>query len=322
MSVPSPLTLIADDMREVDLVIANRLASGVPLVGQVSQYIIAAGGKRLRPALLLLMCGALRYRHQQRFNLAAVVEFIHTATLLHDDVVDASTLRRGRATANETFGNPASVLVGDFLYSRAFQMMVDAGQMRIMQILADATNVIAEGEVMQLMNMHDASLDEADYLQVIRSKTAKLFEASARLAAVLAGSDATIEEACANYGQALGTAFQIIDDVLDYDGDATEMGKNLGDDLREGKATLPLIAAMQRGSASDALTVRHAIENGSTEQLDAIVEIVRNTGALEIARQAAASEAHRAIAAAKQLPTNEYSAGLLQLAAQLLERRT
>ena len=321
-SSASPLALIAGDMQAVDQVIAHRLDSGVPLVGQISQYIIAAGGKRLRPALLLLVCGALGYQGTQRFNLAAVVEFIHTATLLHDDVVDASTLRRGRATANETFGNPASVLVGDFLYSRAFQIMVEAGQMRIMQILADATNVIAEGEVMQLMNMHDASLDEAGYLQVIRSKTAKLFEASARLAAVLAGSDATTEEACATYGQALGTAFQIIDDVLDYDGDAQEMGKNLGDDLREGKATLPLIAAMQRGSASESDTVRHAIENGSTEQLDAIVNIVRNTGALDIARHAAHSEAERAIAAMKQLPANAYTTGLLQLAAQLLERRT
>lgn len=318
----SPLLLIASDMRAVDEVIAQRLDSSVPLVGQISQYIIAAGGKRLRPALLLLVCGALGYRGAQRFNLAAVVEFIHTATLLHDDVVDASTLRRGRATANETFGNPASVLVGDFLYSRAFQIMVEAGQMRIMQILADATNVIAEGEVMQLMNMHDASLDESGYLQVIRSKTAKLFEASARLAAVLAGSDTSIEESCATYGQALGTAFQIIDDVLDYDGDAQEMGKNLGDDLREGKATLPLIAAMQRGTESEAGMVRHAIENGSTEQLDAIVKIVRGTGALDVARHAAHSEAERAIAALEQLPANAYTTGLLQLAAQLLERRT
>jgi octaprenyl-diphosphate synthase len=308
-------------MREVDNVIADRLASDVPLVGQISQYIIAAGGKRLRPALLLMVCGALDYRHSQRFSLAAVVEFIHTATLLHDDVVDASTLRRGRATANETFGNPASVLVGDFLYSRAFQMMVEAGQMRIMQILADATNVIAEGEVMQLMNMHDASLDEAGYLRVIRSKTAKLFEASARLGAVLAGSPPLVEEACATYGQALGTAFQIIDDVLDYDGNAAEMGKNLGDDLREGKATLPLIAAMQRGSAAEAATVRNAIENGSAEHLEAIVGIVRKTGALDIAREAAAAEAGRAIAAIGHLPANQYTASLLQLAAQLLVRR-
>ncbi len=309
-------------MREVDRVIAQRLDSQVPLVGQISQYIIAAGGKRLRPALLLLVAGALGCQDPQRFNLAAVVEFIHTATLLHDDVVDASTLRRGRATANETFGNPASVLVGDFLYSRAFQMMVDAGQMRIMQVLADATNVIAEGEVMQLMNMHDATLDEAAYLQVIRSKTAKLFEASSRLAAILAGSNAALEDACATYGQALGTAFQIIDDVLDYDGDTEEMGKNLGDDLREGKATLPLIAAMQRGTPAQAQTVRRAIEQGSADELHTIATIVRSTGALDAARQAAAEEARRAMAALVHLPDNSYRAALLQLAAQLLGRRT
>jgi len=233
------LALIANDMREVDKVIGARLQSSVALVGDVARYIIVAGGKRLRPALLLLMCGALDCRDARRFNLAAVVEFIHTATLLHDDVVDASTLRRGRATANEHFGNPASVLVGDFLYSRAFQMMVETGDMRIMQILADATNVIAEGEVQQLVNTHDATLTQAGYLEVIRSKTAKLFEASARLAAVLAASSTEVELACAEYGKALGTAFQVIDDALDYDGDAQEMGKNIGDDLREGKMTLP-----------------------------------------------------------------------------------
>ena len=308
-------------MREVDSVISQRLDSGVPLVGEVCRYIIAAGGKRLRPALLLLTCGALGYTSAQRFSLAAVVEFIHTATLLHDDVVDESTLRRGRATANEAFGNPASVLVGDFLYSRAFQMMVEAGSMRVMEILAEATNVIAEGEVLQLMNMHDASLDEDAYLRVIRSKTAKLFEASARLGAVLAGSPAAMEQACATYGQALGTAFQVIDDLLDYAGNAAEMGKNLGDDLREGKATLPLIVAMQRGSARQRDVVQHAIENGSVDALDQIVAIVTETGALDATREAAAAEAQRAIAAASSLPANPYSAGLLQLAAQLLERR-
>ncbi|MEJ6024126.1 polyprenyl synthetase family protein [Ramlibacter sp. PS4R-6] len=308
-------------MAEVDQVIARRLDSGVPLVGEVCRYIIGAGGKRLRPALLLLVCGALGYKGAQRHNLAAVVEFIHTATLLHDDVVDESTLRRGRETANERFGNPASVLVGDFLYSRAFQMMVDAGQMRIMQILADATNVIAEGEVLQLMNMHDPSLDEAAYLRVIRSKTAKLFEASARLGAVLSGSGTRVEEACATYGQALGTAFQVIDDVLDYAGDASEMGKNLGDDLREGKATLPLIAAMRRGTADQAAVIRRAIESGGAGELDAIVAIVRDTGALEVTREAAAQEAARAIEAARILPSNSYTEGLLQLAAQLLSRR-
>jgi octaprenyl-diphosphate synthase len=320
-STASVLSLIANDMREVDAVIALRLDSGVPLVGEVSRYIISAGGKRLRPALLLLVAGALGYTGAQRHNLAAVVEFIHTATLLHDDVVDASTLRRGRATANESFGNPASVLVGDFLYSRAFQMMLDAGQMRIMEILADATNVIAEGEVLQLMNMHDATLDEAAYLRVIRSKTAKLFEASARLGAVLASAPPALEQACAEYGQALGTAFQVIDDVLDYDGDAHEMGKNLGDDLREGKATLPLIAAMQRGSAPQRELIRHAIETGGVDELDRIIAIVRETGALEVTRDAAAAEARRAVEAARKLPRNPYTEGLLQLAAQLLERR-
>ncbi len=308
-------------MAEVDKVIATRLDSGVPLVGQVSRYIISAGGKRLRPALLLLMCGALGYTQSQRFNLAAVVEFIHTATLLHDDVVDESTLRRGRSTANEAFGNPASVLVGDFLYSRAFQMMVESGQMRVMEILAEATNVIAEGEVMQLMNMHDASLDEAGYLRVIRSKTAKLFEASARLAAVLAGSSSVVETACATYGQALGTAFQVIDDVLDYDGDVQEMGKNLGDDLREGKATLPLIIAMQRASAPQARMVREAIESGGIDQLDRVVQIVRETGSLEATRQAAANEAKRAIDTLSLLSNNPFTQALLELAAQLLIRR-
>jgi len=317
----SVLSLISDDMREVDLVIARRLESGVPLVAEVSRYIISAGGKRLRPALLLLVCGALGHTGAQRFNLAAVVEFIHTATLLHDDVVDESTLRRGRATANESFGNPASVLVGDFLYSRAFQMMLDAGQMRIMEILADATNVIAEGEVLQLMNMHDASLDEAGYLRVIRSKTAKLFEASARLGAVLASAEPAVEQACADYGQALGTAFQVIDDVLDYDGDAGEMGKNLGDDLREGKATLPLIAAMERGTPEQHDLIRKAVESGGVGELEHIVAIVKQTGALDVTRDAAAAEARRAIQAARQLPDNAYTRGLLQLAAQLLQRR-
>lgn len=321
-STAAALALISDDMREVDRVIVQRLKSEVPLVSQVSHYIVAAGGKRLRPALLLLMCGALGYRGDQRHNLAAVVEFIHTATLLHDDVVDDSTLRRGRATANEAFGNPASVLVGDFLYSRAFQMMVDAGDIRIMQTLAEATNVIAEGEVLQLMNMHDATLSEEGYLRVIRSKTAKLFEASARLAALLAQSTPAVEQSCANYGQALGTAFQVIDDVLDYDGDASEMGKNLGDDLREGKATLPLIIAMQRGTEQERATIRQAIETGGTEQMAQIVAIVQRSGALQATRDAAAVEAQRALNALQALPQNPYSDALEQLASQLLQRRS
>lgn len=321
-STAAALALIADDMSAMDAVIARRLQSEVPLVAQVSQYIIAAGGKRLRPALVLLMCGALDYRGDQRFNLAAVVEFIHTATLLHDDVVDESTLRRGRSTANEVFGNPASVLVGDFLYSRAFQMMVEVGDMRIMQTLAEATNVIAEGEVLQLMNLHDAALSEEGYLRVIRSKTAKLFEASARLAALLAQSSPVLEANCAEYGQALGTAFQVIDDVLDYDGEVSEMGKNLGDDLREGKVTLPLIIAMQRGTDAERATIRQAIEAGGTEQMARIIAIVQQTGALQATRDAAAAEAQRALNALQTLPQNPYSHALEQLASQLLARRS
>ncbi|MCC2635823.1 MAG: Trans-hexaprenyltranstransferase (All-trans-heptaprenyl-diphosphate synthase)-like protein [Ramlibacter sp.] len=320
-SAASVLSLIADDMGQVDAVIARRLASSVPLVGQVSRYIISSGGKRLRPALLLMVCGALGYRGEQQYNLAAVVEFIHTATLLHDDVVDESTLRRGRATANESFGNPASVLVGDFLYSRAFQMMLDAHDVRVMEILAEATNIIAEGEVMQLMNMHDPELDETAYMQVIRSKTAKLFEASARLGAVLAKAPPAIERACADYGQSLGTAFQVIDDVLDYAGAPEEMGKNLGDDLREGKVTLPLIAAMRRGTPEQRELIRHAIETGALEELDRISAIVRETGALEVAQEAAAAEARRAMSAAAQLPDNPHAQALVQLAASLLQRR-
>ena len=321
-STAAALTLIADDMRAMDAVIARRLQSEVPLVAEVSQYIIAAGGKRLRPALVLLMSGALGHGGDQRFNLAAVVEFIHTATLLHDDVVDESTLRRGRSTANEVFGNPASVLVGDFLYSRAFQMMVEVGDMRIMQTLAEATNVIAEGEVLQLMNMHDAALSEEGYLRVIRSKTAKLFEASARLAALLAQATPAVEQQCAEYGQALGTAFQVIDDVLDYDGDVAEMGKNLGDDLREGKVTLPLIIAMQRGTEAERATIRQAIETGNTDQMAEIIAIVQQTGALLATRDAAAAEAQRALDALQSLAKNPYSDALAQLASQLLTRRS
>ena len=320
-STSDALILIADDMRAMDSVIAKRLQSDVPLVSQVSRYIVAAGGKRLRPALLLLMCGVLGFRGDQRYNLAAVVEFIHTATLLHDDVVDESKLRRGRATANEAFGNPASVLVGDFLYSRAFQMMVEAGDMRIMQTLAEATNVIAEGEVMQLMNMHDASLSTDAYLRVIRSKTAKLFEASARIAALLAGGSPAVEHSCAAFGRSLGTAFQVIDDVLDYDGDVTEMGKNLGDDLREGKATLPLIIALQRASPAEQALIRDAIEAGDTTQMGQILTIVEKTGAILATREAAAIEARHALDALLTLPSNAHRDVLEGLASELLSRR-
>ena len=309
-------------MGEVDQVIHRRLASQVALVNQISHYIVSAGGKRVRPMLLLLISGALGNRSSERHELAAVVEFIHTATLLHDDVVDESDLRRGRKTANALFGNAASVLVGDFLYSRAFQMMVSTNRLRVMEVLADATNVIAEGEVLQLMNMHDATIDEATYLRVIRSKTAKLFEASAQLAPIIAGSDVQIEALCATYGQALGTAFQVIDDVLDYEGSADELGKNLGDDLREGKVTLPIICALRAGSAAQRKVICDAIEQGDLSHLNDIRDIILSTGALESARRSAHAEAQRAIDAASRLPANEHRAGLLQLAAGLLERRS
>jgi octaprenyl-diphosphate synthase len=315
-----PLDIIQADMLAVDSVIAQRLSSEVPLVREVAQYIIAAGGKRLRPALLLLVSGALGDTSTRRHTLAAVVEFIHTATLLHDDVVDESTMRRGRSTANQQFGNAASVLVGDFLYSRAFQMMVDVGQMRVMEVLSEATNVIAEGEVLQLMNMHDASLDEATYMRVIRSKTAKLFEASARLAPILAGSDDATEAACATYGQALGCAFQIIDDVLDYEGDAETLGKNLGDDLREGKVTLPIIGALRVASGEQQALIRHAIEAGDMTHLTTIQGIIQSTGALAAARQTAMDEAQRAVDALSVLPQNPYQQALLQLALGLQNR--
>jgi octaprenyl-diphosphate synthase len=314
------LALIAADMHEVDALIAQRLTTSVALVGDVSQYIIAAGGKRLRPQLLLLCCGALGYTGTHRLTMAAVVEFIHTATLLHDDVVDDSTLRRGLPTANARFGNPASVLIGDFLYSRAFQMMVQVQEMRIMQLLADATNVIAEGEVLQLMNMHNADLTEADYLQVIRSKTSKLFEASAQVAAILAKSSPAVESACATFGQALGTAFQVIDDVLDYAGEASVLGKNLGDDLREGKCTLPLITAMQLAPPEDAATIRHAIEKGDVDALEAVASIVKRTGALDAAMRSAQSEISRALGAANLLPAGPYVDCMVQLAQQSLAR--
>jgi octaprenyl-diphosphate synthase len=314
--------LIGMDMLSVDGLINSRLSSGVPLVGQVAEHIILAGGKRLRPVLLLLMAGALGYKGTDHHKLAAVIEFIHTATLLHDDVVDDSNLRRGRPTANAIFGNPASVLVGDFLYSRAFQMMVECQNLRILDIVAEATNVIAEGEVMQLMNMHDASLDVDAYLRVIRSKTAKLFEASTRLPAVLTQSSAAVETACAQYGQALGTAFQVIDDVLDYDGDAALMGKNLGDDLREGKATLPLIVAMQRGNPAQCALVKRAIEQGEVDALADIVQIVRETGAMQATREAASSEAQLAMNSLRVLPDSLYKEALSDVASQLLDRQT
>ena len=308
-------------MLRVDEVIREQLASRVALINQISQYIVGAGGKRIRPRLVLLFAEALGFVGPERHQLAAIVEFIHTATLLHDDVVDESALRRGRATANSMFGNAASVLVGDFLYSRAFQMMVSVDSMRVLQVLADATNVIAEGEVLQLMNMHDPDLAVVDYLQVIRYKTAKLFEASARLGAVLAGADHVLEEACADYGRSLGTAFQLVDDLLDYEGNSNELGKNIGDDLREGKPTLPLLIAMERAGDADRALIRRAIEQGELQRLPEILEIVRRTGALDATRAAAQAEADKARdAVTAHLPPSRAREALLNLCARSIHR--
>jgi octaprenyl-diphosphate synthase len=308
------------EMSQVDEVIRRRLASDVAMVNQIAQYIVGAGGKRIRPLLVLLFSGALGFTGRERFDLAATVEFIHTATLLHDDVVDESVLRRGRKTANALFGNAASVLVGDFVYSRAFQMMVSVNRMRVLEVLADATNVIAEGEVLQLMNMHDPDVTVEAYLRVIRYKTAKLFEASARLGAVLAEADPATEEACADYGRSLGTAFQLIDDLLDYSGDTASLGKTVGDDLREGKPTLPLLIAMERASPEDRALVRRAIEHGAASQLEEILAIVRQTGALEATRQAARQEADQAAARIERLGPSAYRDALLDLCARSVER--
>ncbi len=307
-------------MQQVDAVIRERLASRVALIDQISRYIVGAGGKRIRPRLVLLFSEALGFEGPERYELAAIVEFIHTATLLHDDVVDESALRRGRATANAKFGNAASVLVGDFLYSRAFQMMVSVNRMRVLDVLADATNVIAEGEVLQLMNMHDPDLAVADYLQVIRFKTAKLFEASARLGAVIAGADAALEESCADYGRALGTAFQLVDDLLDYEGHTDELGKNVGDDLREGKPTLPLLVAMERSSPEERALIRQAIEHGEVQRLPDILAIVRRTGALQATREAAQQEADTARRVLAALPPTAAREALLDLCVRSVHR--
>lgn len=312
--------LIGPDMNAVDAVIRARLHSDVVLVRRVAEYIINSGGKRMRPALVLLAAGALGYDGRHHHELAAVVEFIHTATLLHDDVVDESSLRRGRDTANALFGNAASVLVGDFLYSRAFQMMVEVNDMRVMRVLSDATNVIAEGEVLQLMNCHDADVDEGRYLQVIRYKTAKLFEAAAQLGAILGKASDQCERSMAAYGMHLGTAFQLIDDVLDYSGQEADTGKHLGDDLAEGKPTLPLIYVMQHGTADQAACVRRAIEQGGREDFPAVLEAIRASGALDHARSQAAREADRARAAISGLPSSNYAEALLQLTLFAVER--
>jgi octaprenyl-diphosphate synthase len=317
---PAAVDPTATAMLRVDAVIRDRLSSRVALIDQIAGYIVGAGGKRIRPRLVLLFSEALGFEGPERYELAAIVEFIHTATLLHDDVVDESALRRGRATANAMFGNAASVLVGDFLYSRAFQMMVSVNRMRVLDVLADATNVIAEGEVLQLMNMHDPDLAVQDYLQVIRFKTAKLFEASARLGAVLAGASTAVEEACASYGRSLGTAFQLVDDLLDYEGNSDELGKNVGDDLREGKPTLPLLVAMERATDAERLLIRHAIENGELEKLPEILTIVRRTGALDATRASARAEAEQAQAALSALPPSAAREALLELCVRSVHR--
>ncbi|HEX8988733.1 MAG TPA: octaprenyl diphosphate synthase [Rhodocyclaceae bacterium] len=321
MSTDDLYALIADDMRAVDSVIRRQLHSDVVLVRQVAEYIVGGGGKRMRPALVLLAAGAVNYRGTHHHDLAAVVEFIHTATLLHDDVVDASDLRRGRETANAMFGNAASVLVGDFLYSRAFQMMVSVGSMRIMAVLAAATNVIAEGEVLQLMNCHNADISIDEYLQVIRFKTAKLFEAAGQIGAIVGGADEAVETGLASYGMHLGTAFQLIDDVLDYSGEEVETGKHLGDDLAEGKPTLPLIHAMQHGTPQQAACVRGAIEEGGRDQFAEVLDAVRATGALEAARAQAEAEAHTAVRALDALPPSIHKDALVQLCAFAVARR-
>ena len=307
-------------MQAVDAVIRKRLHSDVVLVRQVAEYIINAGGKRLRPALVLLCAGALGYNGSRHHELAAIIEFIHTATLLHDDVVDESDLRRGRKTANALFGNAASVLVGDFLYSRAFQMMIEVGDMRIMRVLSDATNIIAEGEVLQLMNCHDADVDEERYLQVIRYKTAKLFEAASQLGAIIGGADPATERSLADYGTHLGTAFQLIDDVLDYSGAEAETGKHLGDDLAEGKPTLPLIYVMQNGTRDQAECVRKAIEHGGREDFPMVLAAIRATGALEHTQKQARAEAERATAALESLPASTHKDSLLELSAFAVAR--
>ncbi|KAI5912706.1 octaprenyl diphosphate synthase [Thauera sp. 2A1] len=320
MSVKQLFEPIAADMQAVDAVIRQRLYSDVVLIRQVAEYIIHSGGKRLRPALVLFTAGAMGYRGTQHHELAAVVEFIHTATLLHDDVVDESDLRRGNKTANAMFGNAASVLVGDFLYSRAFQMMVGVDNMRVMRVLADATNVIAEGEVLQLLNCHNADVGVDDYLRVIRFKTAKLFEAASRLGGILGGADEAQESRLAAFGMHLGTAFQIIDDVLDYSADEADTGKHLGDDLAEGKPTLPLIHVMLHGSDEQAAIVRNAIETGGRDDFALVLAAIQATGALEEARRQARAEADLAIEAISTLPPSFFKDSLLKLSDFAVER--
>lgn len=306
--------LIADDMDAVNTLIQESLKSDVALINQLSHYIISNGGKRLRPMLALLAARACGYSQRQHIDIAAIIEFIHTATLLHDDVVDESDMRRGKDTANNIWGNQAAVLVGDFLYSRSFEMMIDVGQLRVMQVLAQATNVIAEGEVMQLLNCNDADTTEKRYLEVIYSKTAKLFEAACQLGAILAERTEAEEKAMANYGMHLGTAFQLIDDILDYSASPDEMGKNVGDDLAEGKPTLPLIIALQRSEGEDAQMIRDAIEQGGLERINEITEIIHKTGALDYSRNIAEKETALAIENLNMFADSKEKSALTELA--------
>jgi octaprenyl-diphosphate synthase len=307
-------------MKSVDQLIIDRLSSDVVLISQIGHYIVNSGGKRLRPALVLLAAGACGYEGEQARLVAAIIEFIHTATLLHDDVVDESQLRRGRETANALWGNEASVLVGDFLYSRSFEMMVEVGNMRVMDILSSTTNTIAEGEVMQLLNINDPDTTEARYLEVIHSKTAKLFEAACQLGAVIADLPEQEERALAAYGMHLGTAFQLIDDVLDYEATQETLGKEPGDDLAEGKPTLPLIYAMKNGNDSQTALIRSAIEKGERSNFDAVLEIIHATGAIDYTHEVARREAGIAAEQLKQLPETEYRSALEQLAERSVGR--
>jgi octaprenyl-diphosphate synthase len=319
LNLPELIAPIAEDMKEVDAVIRARLDSEVVLIRTIGDYIVGAGGKRMRPALVLMIARALGYEGRNHHVLAAVVEFIHTATLLHDDVVDESDLRRGRQTANAVFGNAASVLVGDYLYSRSFEMMVDVDSMRVMKILSEATTVIAEGEVLQLLNVHDPDVSQERYLQVVRYKTAKLFEAAARVGAVIADATPEQEEAAAAYGRHIGTAFQLVDDVLDYSGAADALGKNVGDDLREGKPTLPLIRVMEVGRPEQRAMIRTAIETGDAD-FEAVAAAIRETDALEHAREAARQEAQLAREALAGYPISVYQESLLEFCAFAVNR--
>ncbi len=314
MDIQSIYALIRQDMDDVNAMIQQRLHSEVVLINQLGHYIINSGGKRLRPAIAILSARACGYQGNAHINLATIIEFIHTATLLHDDVVDHSQMRRGQETANSVWGNEASVLVGDFLYTRAFEMMVELDSMRLMRILSHTTNIIAEGEVLQLLNVHDADTTEQRYLQVIHHKTAKLFEAAGQLGAVLSKTDIEIEKALGQYAMHLGSAFQLVDDLLDYSAQSDTLGKNIGDDLAEGKPTLPLIYAMRQGDKDQSALIREAVENGALNRIDDIIAIIQSTGAIDYTAQTAREEADAAKSALKPLPDSAYKTALLSLA--------